>query len=542
MPSAKYVPDLVTDRRFESGRALRGHFKQKGSQRTPYGEIRPATARLREFERVAYQDTVVYAALTYLSKSIVSTIGSITHPDAEIQTFLEYNLQRLEDERGSSWHRIFQDIIFSTFVNGFSVTEKLFTLNDQGQLVLDNLVTYHPSSILIRPDKNGMLNEKKMDYSGYAKSGIYQNPTNLNPEVQLPLWKILYLTHNSTFGNYYGKSVIGPLYKWHKLKEALVDMMASALDRFGNPLLYVSMPSYQTDQVETDPSTGEERPLTTLEVLERQIGNLQSNGNVIFLPQMDATNKPQIGTLTTGNNVGQTFLDAIQYCNEQMVLSIGIPYFLISAELKSGEGTVERRMENYYSQLEAYRQHLLAPICKQVFSHLVAYNFSRESAKVPPQFSRVHSDRPEDRVATMQVISGLTKHGYFNPRNQMDYEMVRQMVRAGTREQTRDDVKFVDEVLLNQRQIDATAKMADKAHEFQAEEADKKREFDAEQAREDRKVQRAQAKENAAARAKAAAAAPKSAPNAKGGRPTGSSSPQNTSRPKTSTRPKGSTQ
>ncbi len=529
--TSRLIPDLVTDRRFESKRAVRGHFTQKGSQTGFWSETRPAALRIKEFERVSRQDTTVYAALTYLCNSIVSTIGSVTHPDSEIQSFLEYNLNHLQDERGSSWHRIFQDLLFSTFVSGFSVTEKLYNLNPKGQLIVDNLVTYHPSTILIRPDKHGMLNEKNPDYSGYTRSGIYQNPSYLYPEVRLPLWKIIYLSHNSAYGNYYGQSVIGPLYKWHKLKEALVDMMASALDRFGNPLLYIAMPSYATDQVEVDPSTGEERQLNTLEVLERQIQNLDSNGNVIFLPKIDNTNQPQVGTLTTGNNIGTTFLDSIQFCDERMVLSIGLPYFLVSAELRSGDGTVERRMENFYSQLEAYRQHLLQPIAKQLFNHLIQYNFNRESAKIPATFSRVYSDRPEDRVATMQVISGLTEKGYFNPKNAMDYEMVRQMVRAGTRELTAADKQFIDDILFNAKQLKVQTELADKQAELQ-------RELSATQ--EKTKLEQTKVTAKANAQAKVEIAKVTGGPANAAGRPTGSSSPQNKSRPKTASRPKGS--
>jgi hypothetical protein len=117
----------------------------------------------------------------------------------------------------------------------------------------------------------------------------------------------------------------------------------------------------------------------------------------------------------------------------------------------------ERRMETYYNALDTHRRNLTSVVLRKVMMPLVEWNFSRASAKIPPTFTRVYSDRPEDRVATMQMVKGLTDTGYLNPRNPQDWDMVRQMVRLSNRKMDEEDLKFIEEVVVNplQPKLDA---------------------------------------------------------------------------------------
>lgn len=444
-PSTLYT----VDRRFESRRQIRGASRQQGS--IPVGTLRPSLQKLKTYEQMVYQDTTLFTALNIMVKSILSTVGTVYHPDPEIKEFLQYNVQKLQDKTNQNLNEILFQAIFTTLWAGFSVSENLYNL-DMGTLFLDGIVTYPPNTIIIRPDVNGMLTENKPTPGGYWKSGIYQTPNRFRPEKQLPFWKIIYVANNAAFGNYYGYSAVAPCYKWHRLKDALIDMMAVALDRYGNPLLYVKMPVYPTNQTTIDPATGEERSLTTQDVFQETIQNLDTNGNILFLPQQDGANKPEVGSLTTGNNIGSTFIDAIRFVTEQEILPLGIPPFLITNELNNNEQGVERRMELYYGNMEHYRNLLLQPIARQAFSRLIEYNFNRESTRYAASFSRVYSDRAEDRVAMMQVVTGMTKSGYFNPLNPTDHQMVRQMVRALDRPHDKKDVDFIKKVLLEEVQ------------------------------------------------------------------------------------------
>jgi hypothetical protein len=431
--------------------SMRGKFKQHGSFTLSDTVRRPLGARLRLFERMWRQDLTIKSAVGIHVNSIVSTIGCLSHPDPEIDDFLDRNLKMLEDEHGKSWQSCLASIQNTTFWAGFSLTEVMFDLKF-GSLYLHDLLTYHPVTCAIYPDRKGRITDNQPTMDGYHRSGFYQ--TGLSPtqaEVRLPMWKTIYLPNEADYGNYYGRSLVAPCYKWHRLKEAMIDMMAEALDKLGDNLLYVTMPSDVLPEKRLDVSTGEEKAITTLTLVKEQLEAADGLPDIFVVPQQRPENKPQVGSVPLSTNVGSAFLDSISYIDQECTKHI-IPYFLIS-DYSSGRAVdreiIERRMEVYYNMLDNYRKVLTSAVMKKAIMPLVAWNFNRASAKIAPTFNRVYSDRPEDRVATMQMVKGLTENGYLNPRNSADWDMVRQTVRIVNRTKTDDDDKFIKEMLID---------------------------------------------------------------------------------------------
>jgi hypothetical protein len=399
------------------------------------------------------QDIAIKAAVQTKTNSIVSTIGMPTHEDTEIAEFLEYNVKKLEDVNGKSWASCLSTIQNTTFWAGASVSEPLYDIKF-GSLTLKDIVTYHPNTINIYLDKKGMLSENLPSMDGFHKSGIYQFGLLPNSAEQLlDSWKIIYLPHESDFGNYYGNSLIAPCYKWFRLKEAVVDMMATSLDRLGQRMAYVSMTSTPTSEMRYDPSTGEEKAITNLRLVEEQINAMDGGMPSLLLlaNNVAAGTDAKAGSVQLSDPIGNAFLNAIGFIEEQCTKHI-IPYFLISdstyGESSPTAGASERRMEVYYDSLDFHRNQLISVLTKKIFNTLITWNFSRESAKQPAMFTKVYSDRPEDRVSTMQMIKGLTEVAVLNPRNSVDFSMMRQMVRCADRKQTPDDLKFVKEMLI----------------------------------------------------------------------------------------------
>ena len=442
----------VVDKQFETRRAIRGKLGQKGVLATSGLEFRPLAAKFRLYEQMARQDTTLKTALRTFVHSIVSTIGEVTHQDPEINEYLIYTLKALEDDIGKSWRDILSEIQFTIFWSGFQVSEKIFDLKF-GSLVLADLITYHPSTIIIRADKQGRLTEGK-ETRNYKKSGIYQQPLNYagDDEIPLPLWKVVYHANEAEYGNYFGRSILAPAYKAYRLKEAVTDMMIGSLDTMGRRRHWIRSPSYPTGQHRVDPATGQEIPLTTLDLIREQLDSSEGGDEFILLPYVDAASIPELGSEPIGDNIGDIFLQTINFLDQEAVREI-LPHFLISdRSLQLDKDIAERRMEIYYNSLEHHRQKLLRPIVKSVLQPLVEWNFNRSSAKYPPSFTRVYSDRPEDRVATMQMVKGLTENGYLNPTNSVDWQMVRQMVRIAERTLDDKDKKFINDMLIVPRQ------------------------------------------------------------------------------------------
>jgi hypothetical protein len=444
----------VINKDFETKRALKGKFKQYGSHipSSHSGFYRPNLSRLRLYERIGLMDNLVEAGLDAVCNEVVGTIGRPAHNDPEITEFLNYMLDRMEDECGYSIHDCFYHMLKTELWAGYQVTEPLFYFHN-GKLMLEDLVTYHPSTIIIVPDKNGRLREGRKTHSDYRLSGIYQQSIYSNPEVRIPMWKTLYTAHQARFGNYYGRSIISSIYKWHRLRETLIDMMVIALDRFGNPLLWVRTSNRSMGKTRVNPSTNEEYEVSPQQEVSEQMEELQSGGNMIVLPQSDPDVKPEIGSLTTGNDIGSTFLEAIDYASEQIAIGLYPPFFLLSDRAKTDNDIlIERRVDQFKNLVQIKRNQLVKNFCNKVLWPIIKFNFSKSSIDKPPTLSYVQSARQEKLVDKMQAAKGLTEDGYLNPKDESDWAMVREMFGAKSRKMEPKDKQFIEKMLIKPKE------------------------------------------------------------------------------------------
>jgi hypothetical protein len=448
--------------KFNKNERPRGRMKQFGAYAIGYsgGWLRPRHfERLREFHTIAQTDSTVSYCLFVLIDTLLASLGQITHPDPEIEQYLRQNIERLggfnaEDKlfRFSFLYSRFFRMIFDVMWAGFSTTEMLFDVDDEGKLWISDFITYHPASILVRTNRRGRLTDGEPSWTG-LQSGIWQ--TGVNPEVagevRLPLWKVCHLVRNEAYGNYYGVPLIESAYRWCLYKEAFADMYSVALDRYGNPIIAITYPVYTTGQVEIDPETGQERNLTTQELIERQLTNeaFTGGGNVLLLPQVDPHMIPKVDIVTSGNNVGSMYIDAMELCNQEIARALLVPYGLVSNDPRSDGKMTQRQMELFNRILTSIHAEYIRPILSQTFHRLIKDAFrGRDSAGICPRMDIRQTTRPEDRVALMQMISGLTDRGYFNPMNPDDWKMVREMVDSPIRPQEPADRDFVNKMLI----------------------------------------------------------------------------------------------
>jgi hypothetical protein len=230
-------------------------------------------------------------------------------------------------------------------------------------------------------------------------------------------------------------------------------MKTETLDRYGNPLTAIIIPQMSSGMSEVDSYTGEERRLSSQEYLQRQLENTDpSSSSYLFLPFVDNNMKPDAKVLTTANNLGDVFLKAIKFCEQQMAKSLLIPYGFIEEDTNSNSGISERQIELFNRTISTLYKQFVFPFISQTLHRAIKYNFNRESANVPPLMPLKNITRPEERVALMQTIRGLTETGYLNPTNDKDWDWVRETVDSIPRVQSKEDVEFVKQLLVYPRQ------------------------------------------------------------------------------------------
>jgi hypothetical protein len=447
------MPDFV----YNSNSRPRNKLKQFGSNNPYSTHSKPRSQRLLIYDNMALYEPVIRQGFEIIVGTLVGALGELTHPDPEIQAYLTTTVSRLTDMYNIDFKISLKQAIKATMQSGFSVTEALYEL-DKGVVYINDFSLYHPGTINIRTNLRGRLaeGEESID-SPYYKSGIYQiNRYRFKQgqsETMLPLWKIAYLHNPGEIRSYYGTSMLEPCYRWHVLKEAYVDMKTETLDRFGNPLTVLIMPQVNSTAVDVDIHTGEERILSSQEYLQKQIeSNNLGDGSFLFLPYLDPSLKPEVQTLTTGNNIGDMFIKAVKFCEQQMVRCLLVPYGFIEGELSSNSDVSERQIELFNKLISYCYRQFVVPYVSQTFHRAIKFNFNRESANQPPILPLRNITRPEQRVALMQTIKGLTDTGYLNPTDPVDWAWVRDTVESIPREQTKKDVEFVKQLLVYPRQ------------------------------------------------------------------------------------------
>lgn len=467
----------LVDVQFNPNSRPRHKLKQHGMLKAPYApHQRPQLKKMLEYEQIALFDTTVSYVLFVLIDTLISMLGPIEHPDIEIQNFLRENVstlgglpgtiddktksegpEKLDVKKSSVIYQALFRAVHCTMWAGFSASEVIYAPN-KGRLFIEDFLTYHPASIIIRPNDKGRLTEGENTTTGKL-SGIYQLTGQINPtspgESLLPLWKTIHLTRSSFYGNHYGISAIESVYKWQLLKEAFIDMQAIALDRSGTPIVAITVPIYATNQTEIDPATGEERVLTTQELIERQVQtqNFGGGGNILLLPQFSEDLPPKVQVITSGSNVGESFEIGIDRCDRETAKGLWVPFVLFPfGNRVEGLNDTQRAMELFNRIISNMYRQFIVPIVSQSFHVCVKQNFTRPSANIAPRFPIRHTTRPEEMVALMQMITGLTDRGYFNPLNETDWGMVREMVDVVDRAQTPEDLKFVKDMILVPKQ------------------------------------------------------------------------------------------
>lgn len=452
-------PYIQADISFNPSSRPRGKLKQVGSSYyTGTGYARPSNSQIFEYLKVAREDSSVSSCLFLLIDSLLSLLGPIQHPDPDIQDFLRTNIAYLGggffdyDGNRTDLYWSLYNAIETAICVGWSDTEVLYR-KESDYVLISDFVTYHPTSIVLRVDKSGRLTDGNPSFDPGYLSGIWQQHSKLvyGKPTRIPLWKTVHLVNRPRFNNPYGDSSLDAVYRWTLIKEAILEMYILALDAFGSPKMAITLPLYPTNETTIDPRTGEERTLNSVEVFQRNYQQMDSDGgNTIILPQVDEQLKPDISILTTANNPGSVFKDAIALCDQEISKGLLVPYGMLFNN-DTRDGAAERQVENFNRVIRSVYKLFIQPFLIQSFHWVVKFNFSRDSAKIPPSFPLLHGIRPEDRLALTQVVRMATDTGYLNPLDPQDWTAVRQMIDAPDRDFTEKDRKYVEKILLDPR-------------------------------------------------------------------------------------------
>jgi hypothetical protein len=387
-------------------------------------------SRLIEYERASKTDETVGTGIEFMKLALIASLKEYRHPDPQIQAFVRKSLEEME----STIDYCIGELAESSLTFGFSVSEILWKLVD-GRIQIDELINYHPASLLIVPNIHGRLEEGPLDNPYYMPpapidhNGIWQIGVDGATYNWLPLNKVCLTVHSKRSGIYYGTSAIQRVYKNWMLKDIVLEMYNVALDRYGTPISYAVVPAGVTPDLINDPTTGKVRNMTIREAAEAAMSNMHRGTSLVFQrPSMQDDIK--IDTLTTGNNFGTVFLDAINYYNRAIFRGLLIPQLLLEEGSAGLSNPGQTHWNTFKLMISALAKEIIRPFTKQVIGRMIQLNFkdTRCGEFVIEPFD------PAISQTLASVFADLVNTGYLTASSEDDLNEVRELFGLPTKD------------------------------------------------------------------------------------------------------------
>jgi hypothetical protein len=369
-------------------------------------------------------------------------IGEYEHPHPLINSFIRANISNSNKLYG--W---ISNIVMSALWSGFSVSEIIWTYKTGPtgiqQVWIEDLVNYNPLQVQLKLNhSNRLTHGEKLSDCPYL-TGVWVpapvdnmkklkkvGPSFTGSYVRLPKGKHVYLALGTEGNNAWGTSILEPILEYHLYKEAYRDMLAIALDRYGTPLVWVKVPNQSTNEYVQD-IDGESRPKTLQEKVSEELADMRSEAALV-LTQIDKDHPVEIGALTTGNNFADAFTEAINMCDQNMLIGMGIPNLIIkdSNQGLGSSGSSERQVEMFHAFVSSLYKEVIGAFLDQCILQLIQYNFDPRlipEAYLPGSIK----EKPLRWSETKTLIDGIerfTKLGYISPEERSDRDYVREVI------------------------------------------------------------------------------------------------------------------
>lgn len=332
-------------------------------------------------------EPIISDGLDKMVLAILAKIGSYNHPNPDIKAFVKANLKN----KVKSW---IENIAYTMLWSGKSVSEitwKKKWNGDTPQLWVDTLINYHPSQVILRLNNYGALTHGEQVLNSQFNTGVWVPRPILTKDakaykidrnctgshIRLAKDKLVIVSYKDEGNNPHGTPALYSAIQWSLYKAAFVDMYSIALDRYGTPLMYFIVPATQTTE-DIEEVDGTVRKKMFREALQDELQDLRS-GSVLILERQgnkDAP-EPKVEALTTGNNFGDSFVNAIELCDKQMLHSLGIPNLIIR-DGNSGLGTgtsAEKQLEIFDMAITQIATKVSQALIEQPIKTLIIYNF-----------------------------------------------------------------------------------------------------------------------------------------------------------------------
>lgn len=285
-------------------------------------------------------DDQVSVALQMKKDLVLNSGWDINCQDEEIKEFFE---NVLENDTECSFSDQLMEVL-TAYEYGFSISEKIFKVRDDGMLTLKRIKTRHPGSWRIETDEKGNISALKQ----YGRSS----------EVTVEQNSVIHYVNNSRFQNPYGKSDLRSAYAAWFTKRQIIKYYAIYLEKNASPI-----PVARYDK---------NAPKSAVDKIFAVIKKFQQK-TAIAIPK-----EIEVEFLESKNNVGDAYIRGINLFNMFIGRSMFVPDLMGMSGSETNGGSFALGSEQfklYAKHIDKRRKEIEAIVNKHIIRPIVLYNF-----------------------------------------------------------------------------------------------------------------------------------------------------------------------
>lgn len=380
----------------------------------------PSSISVETYKRMVDTDDTIGGGVDFLTTCLAARIGRYVHPNKEVTEFVNKHLDQIE----GGWNSAIKELMSASWA-GFSVMEKVWANKDEG-FVIQKLVPLPPMTVLFETERTGELTpdgimQYQRNYNPYiggsgfgyltgsaslgsgflgfgdsrpdpfAKFGDFPFPLRTANSfnylsIRIPRQKCVHFPFNAQgmFGNPYGKSLLRRIYKYYVAKDAILQMMLTALDRKGTPLTIVyadpntMLEDPATDGGNLDANKFRQNPRGGMraDMAARDAFKNVHNDSTIILPGKKGAIF-ETDQLANSSNASD-FIAALDFCNKSILRGLLLPALIFG----NGDGTGsfalgQEHAKTFDKICDSINSGFENVALQQIVKELIAYNFPR---------------------------------------------------------------------------------------------------------------------------------------------------------------------
>lgn len=295
------------------------------------------------------EDGQVHAGLSAIKYPVLSSEYSLIGDDDRTVQFVKDNLNTI-------YRRLLKSLLRSLDY-GFSVCEIVYETRGD-RIYVEDIVELHPDDIRFILDDYGYITD-----------------VEVRREILIPAEKCIIYSHDSEFGNPYGRSRLLPAYQFWRTKELIYLFTNRYYERKGNPPTVIQYPAgtkyYSDDSDILD------------EVLD--IGAKLMENAVVAVPNLRDGFGNELWSIQhlMDDARGKMFIDYLEHLNKMILRSLIVPERVISQDVAVGSYSMAKvHLDIFLLSEDGLISEIAKCINEQLIKPLVELNF-RERTDIP---------------------------------------------------------------------------------------------------------------------------------------------------------------